>query len=449
MTQTDVLPEKTLADFVAHHQFDALPKDVIHEAKRSILNTFATAFAGSREPAIGKYLKTVLPYSGPATASLIGRPERVDMPTAAFANAAAANIHDFDDTHLPTIIHPTAPVAHALFAQAEERTISGKSLLHAFILGAEIECRIGNAVSPSHYSRGWHITSTCGVFGSALGTGALLGLTPNEMGWAISNAAAQSAGLVETLGTMSKSLSLGNASRHGVLAAQLAQQGFSGPTAVLTGERGYLRVYCDAPHINALTDGLGTHWEIATNTYKSYPVGVVLNPVIDACIKLHQNRTDAAQQITSLTISGHPLLRARTDRPDVTTGREAQVSAQHAVAITLERGTAGLDDFTDAAVTHTLGARPNITFIDEKNRDIASAKLVFQMNDGSSEVIEITSAKGSPQNPLTDADLERKLMLQAQTAGHTNTAELIQAIWSLDTLADAGAIPRLASMTSG
>ncbi len=438
-------PENHLAEFATQTRTEDLPANVLHEAKRSILNIFATAFAGSGDPTIDIYLNTVAPYSGATTASLVGRAGKVDMLTAAFVNSAAANIHDFDDTHTSTIIHPTAPVAPALFALAEERGATGADLLRAFILGGEVECRLGNAMSPHHYARGWHITSTCGVFGAAVGAGNLLNLSKEQMGFAISNAAAQSAGLVETLGTMSKSLSLGNAARGGVLAALLAQQNFSGPPAVLSGARGYLRVYTDTPNLDTLTDELGERWEISTNTYKPYPVGVVLNPVIDACLDLRARRRESVTDVISVKIWGHPLLQQRTDRPNVSTGREAQVSAQHTVANVLATGSAGLDDYTDIAVARTADKRPEVIFIDAPERDIASVRIEFTFAGGSTETIEIAAARGSLDNPLSDTDLENKLIVQAEAIGHTHAPDLIEAIWTLDTQEDAGLIPRIAA----
>ena len=139
------------------------------------------------------------------------------MLSAAFVNAASGNVFDFDDTHHPTIIHPTAPVAPALFALAESQPMSGAALLHAFVLGVEVECRLGNAVSPWHYRRGWHITSTCGVFGAAAAVAKVLALDAEHIVWALGNASAQSSGLVETLGTMAKSIGVGAAARGGLV----------------------------------------------------------------------------------------------------------------------------------------------------------------------------------------------------------------------------------------
>src|SRR5262249_39793772 len=159
--------------------------DVRHQAKRSLINLFAVALAGCRTEPIEIALASLAEFSGGKTATLIGRTERIDALSAAFLNAASANVHDFCDTHLKTVIHPTAPVAPALLALAELRVVSGKDLLLAFILGNEIQARIGLAISPQHYNKGWHITSTCGVFGAAAGCGKLLGLDERQLAWAL------------------------------------------------------------------------------------------------------------------------------------------------------------------------------------------------------------------------------------------------------------------------
>lgn len=436
-----------LAAFAAGLKWEDIPTSVRHEAKRALLNMFATAFAGCGEPAVEKALAVMSRFSGDPQASLFGRGQRRDAALAAFVNAMAANIHDYDDTHPGTIIHPTAPVAPALLAFAETAPRTGADLLRAFLIGAEIECRIGNAVSPGHYTRGWHITSTCGVFGAAAGVGALLGLEPQQFVWAFGNASVQSAGLVEALGTMSKSISVGNAARNGLFSALLAKEGFAGPSGPLSGSRGFLRVYCDEPKFGKLLDGLGDAWEIARNTYKPYPVGVVLNPVIDASLQLASLDGFRADKAVTVELTGHPLLRQRTDRPDVRTGRESQVSAQHAIAIVWRRGKAGLDEFDDAAVAETLAAgRPEVNYIDDPVRDVSSVGMAVRMRDGATFRAEISAARGSPENPLSDSDLERKLMSMAHRIGFTgNVGALIDAVWALDKLADAAVVSRLAN----
>ncbi|MBN8908380.1 MAG: MmgE/PrpD family protein, partial [Rhodospirillales bacterium] len=196
------------ADFVAGTSWTDVAAQS-REAKRSILNFFATALGSAHDPAVS------------------ARPERLDAMGAAFINAISANLLDFDDTHLDTIIHPAAPVAAPVLALAEARGFSGRDVLVAFILGVEIECRVGNAVSPGHYARGWHITSTCGVFGAAAACAKLLGLPADQISNALGIAASQSAGIVENLPSAAKNVSVGNAARNGLFAALLAAEGYS------------------------------------------------------------------------------------------------------------------------------------------------------------------------------------------------------------------------------
>jgi 2-methylcitrate dehydratase PrpD len=438
-----------LSTFARDTQWSDIPERVRHEARRSILNIFATGLAGSGEPAIEKSLAALGQYSSDARCSVTGRRERVDLLMAAFVNAMSANIFDFDDTHPNTIIHPTAPIAPALFAYAETTPIDGQSLLRAFIIGAEIECRIGNAVSPSHYARGWHITSTCGVFGAAAAIGVLKGFDVETFAWALGNAAVQACGLVEGLGTMSKSISVGNAARNGVVSALLAAEGFSGPTCPIDGERGFLTVYSDTPNPDALFDGLGETWEIGKNTYKPYPVGVVLNPVMEACIALHAAQSFKVEDVAEVELRGHPLLRQRADRPDVTTGRESQVSAQHAIAIALRRGRAGLLEFNDAAVAETLrdGIRPTIRFVDDESYDIESVGLCVTTQSGEKIRHDISDTTGGSRNPMPDGDIEKKLVALADYGGFNKDLQpLIDAIWSIESSSDTAAIMKLAAL---
>ncbi len=439
--------ETCLAQFASALSIDDIPLEIRHEAKRSILNIIGTAFSGCREPAIDKALSVMTAYSGAAVSSLIGRPERYDPSLAAFVNAMASNIFDYDDNHPATIIHPAAPLFPALLAYSEVHSLSGEELLRAFIIGGEIECRLGNSISPYHYARGWHITSTCGIFGAAFGVGALLRLRPKQFIFAAGNAAVQAAGLVEGLGWMAKSVSVGNAARLGMMSALLASVDFDGPPSPLSGERGFLRVYCDKPNFSALTEGLGKDWEIGKNTYKPYPAGVVLNPVIDASLEIASRQGFEPKTVRSVTLKGHSLLRQRTDRPDVATGREAQVSAQHAVSIVFLRGQAGLDEFSDAAVQETLVAgRPPITFIDDDSYEIDAVDMTVDLEGQSPIHVRIDAARGGAKNPLSDVDIENKVRDLAKGAAFNGDVDrLIEAVWMLDSLEDAGTIARLAA----
>ncbi len=421
MHHADPSASRALAAFAAEFEWADIPPAVRREACRSLLNFFAASLAGCRTPAIGIMLGALREFSGPPAARIIGRAERADILTAACVNAASANVLDFDDTHPGTIIHPTAPVAPALWALAESSPVSGRDLLTAFILGAEIECRIGLAMSPGHYRRGWHITATCGTFGAACGAGRLLGLRAPAMLDALGAASAQASGLVETLGTMAKSIGVGQAARGGLLAALLAGRGFTGPARPLDGERGYLNVACDAPDAGALTDGLGSRWEIARNTYKPYPCGVVLNPVIEACLALRGTPGFGSAPIAAIRVSGHPLLRERTDRPDIATGNQSQVSAQHAVAVTLREGAPGPEQFSDASVADaaTAALRRKVTVLERADLPVGAAIVTVETEDGRVFEHAVADARGDGGNPLTDADLRAKLGAQIPRSGAT------------------------------
>jgi 2-methylcitrate dehydratase PrpD len=177
---------------------------------------------------------------------------------------------DFDDTHLKTVIHPSGPVASALLALAEYKPMSGADFLHAFILGVEVECRIGNAVYPSHYDIGWHITGTAGVFGAAAAVGRALKLNAQQMTWALGIAATQSSGLREMFGTMCKPFHPGRAAQNGMTAAFLASKNFTSSERGIEAPRGFANVLATARNYDEITGKLGQTWEVALNTYKAF-----------------------------------------------------------------------------------------------------------------------------------------------------------------------------------
>jgi 2-methylcitrate dehydratase PrpD len=435
---------------VHENRWENIAQTVRHEAKRSLLNYFAVGFAGAHDSTIEKLVTTYTSFSANQQASIIGRSERTDMLNAAALNAMSANVFDYDDTHLRTVIHPTAPIAAALLAYAEVNHVSGSDFLQALILGMEIECRVGNAISPYHYNRGWHITSTCGTLGAAIAVGWLLRLSPTQLNWALGGAANQACGIVETLGTMAKSLSVGNAARNGMLSALLAAQNFDGPLAPLDGVRGFLNVMGEKPELQGINAKFGDHWEMALNTYKPYPCGIVLNPVIEACLLLSARKEvvkNLFQRLQSVEVTGQKLLRDRTDRPNVQTGRESQVSAQHAVAVSLLSGRAGLAEFSDVAVqdpaNRALGEKLRFTVDDTFSIDAAKVTLHFVSEPSMTVVVE--QARGSIGRPLTDIDLETKLKTLSEQANTGCDQEtLIKAVWEIESLDDVGVLMALA-----
>jgi 2-methylcitrate dehydratase PrpD len=434
----------TLAKFVAEAHWQDLPPEATHQAKRSLMNFFAVALTGCRNETIETALRTLTMFSGGKQATIVGRRERIDALNAAFINAAGSNVLDFCDTHVPTAIHPTAPLAPPLLALGELQRVSGRDLLLAFVLGQEVECRVGLAISPSHYNRGWHITATCGVFGAAAGSGKLLALGPEQMVWALGVAATEAAGLCECLGTPAKSVGVGNAARNGLFAALLAKDGFAGPAEPLNGKQGYYNALAETPNLAALTDGLGSHWEIMPTSYKPYPCGFVLHPALDCVLDWRRDHPDEA--VEKVVVIGNPLMSLRANRPNITAGRESQVSVQHSVAAALVTGKAGLDQFTDACVNDpkVLALRGKVELLADAAIPTTAAKVVITAG-GNTYNLSQAAARGSDANPMSDKDLEDKLRDAA--AGWNprhDIAPLIDAIWRLDTSGD---IAGLAALT--
>jgi len=432
---------QNLARFVVAAQWGDIPEAIRREAKRALLNFFAVALAGGRAVPVEIALRSLAEFSNRRQATIIGRSERMDALSAAFLNAAGANAFDFCDTHVPTVIHPTAPVAPALFALAELRPVTGAELLLGFILGVELECRIGRAISPGHYAKGWHITATCGVFGAAAGTGKLLGLDDTRMVWALANAATQSSGLCECLGWPAKSIGVGNAARNGMWSALLADNGFEGPPEPIAGVQGFLNAMAEPPNWAALTDGLGDTWELAQNAIKPYPCGFVIHPFLD-CV-LDWRRRHASDTIERVVLRGNPLLSDRTDRPDISTGAESQVSVQHAVAAALVLGQAGLDQFTDGCARDpaVVEMRRRIEVVRDGAIPTIAAEVELRTTDGRTHRLSTAAARGSPTNPMSDRDIVEKLrtIVGSWRPGY-DVGPLIAAIWALDRSEDAASV---------
>ena len=448
MVARDGSLSRALAEAALGWRWADLPRDVQRQALRSLVNFFACVLAGFRDPAVTTAARVFARIGPGGTFTRIGSGMTASLLHAASLNAMAANVFDFDDTHLPTVAHPTAPVAPVALALSQTRRVSGIELLEAITAGIELECRIALAMSPGHYSRGWHITSTCGVFGAATAAARLLGLDARQTVWAFGSASVQGAGLVETLGTMAKSLSVGNAASNGLLSAWLAEEGFAGPPAPLEGERGFVPVFGPSVNWAALAESLGERWEILANTFKPYPCGVVLNPVIEACLALRPVVEQRLDEIVGVELRAHPLLRERTDRPGVTSGKLSQVSAQHAVAVSLTRGRAGLNEFSDEAVSDgaVRAFERLLVFVDDKSMEVEAADVTLVMADGERLIHRVEAAHGSLASPLTDDELSAKCReLTRHGDSGVDADALLDALWNLERAPDASVLLGLAS----
>lgn len=436
---------KILAQFVVDSRYADIPEKVRHEAKRSVLNWLGCAVGASRHEGIDIALAALSAFSGPAQASVLGRGERLDIMHAALLNGISSHMFDFDDTHLKTVIHPSGPVASALLALAEYRPMSGADFLHAFVLGVEVECRIGNAVYPSHYDVGWHITGTAGVFGAAAAVGRVLGLNVQQMTWAFGIAATQSSGLREMFGTMCKPFHPGRAAQNGMTAAFLASKNFTSSERGIEAPRGFANVLATARNYDEITENLGKTWEVALNTYKPFACGIVIHPIIDGCVQLRNEHKLKAGDIESIALKVHPLVLELTGKKTPQVGLEGKFSVFHSAAVAIIHGEGGEDVYSDACVRdpQVITLRDKVSAAVDKGVHEDAAYITIKLKDGRTLEKHVEHAIGSLARPMSDADLEAKFRKFAKgilSAGETDA--LIKLCWEIEKLKSAGDIAR-------
>lgn len=445
---TDINVTNTLARYVVESHADDVPDSMRHEAKRALLNWLGCAIGTARHETIDRALAAISPFAGQPQAAVLGRSERYDILNAAFLNGMSSHVLDFDDTH-EKAVHPSAPVYPALLAFGEWRGIAGNDLLHAFVLGVEVECRIALSVFPEHYDRGWHITGTAGVFGAAAATGKLLGLTAQQMTWALGIAATQSSGLREMFGSMCKSFHPGQSARNGMAAALLAARDFTSSDHGIEGPRGFAHVMSTRFDPTIITRDLGKRFELAYNMYKPYPCGLVIHAVIDGCLELREQHAPQPDAIERVELRVNPMVLELTGKRTPTTGLEGKFSVFHAAAVSLVRGAAGEPQFSDDVVCDpavvALRQRVNATS-DPAVTSYLEAYVRIVMKDGTVVERHVPHALGTLQRPMSDADLEVKFRaLVEPVLPRRQVDELIELCWTVDRLQNVGALARAAT----
>jgi 2-methylcitrate dehydratase PrpD len=434
---------RILAEFIVKTGYRDLPAPVRKEGVRTLMNWVGVAVGGSHDETVNRAVAALTPFSGPPQANLLGRTERFDIMNAAFINGVSSHIFDYDDTHLKTIIHPAGPVASAILAYSQYRPVTGKDFLNALVLGVETELRIGNAVYPNHYDVGWHITGTCGVFGSAAATGKLMGLSVEQMVWALGLAASQPVGLRESFGSMNKSFNPGRAAANGIFAALLAAQNYTSSDGMIEAKRGWANTISTKQDYREITDSLGSHWESTLNTYKPFACGIVIHPSIDAAIQLRDQEHLSADQIERIDLRVHPLVIELTGKKTPQIGLEGKFSIYHAVAIAIIDGAAGEKQFSDAKVRDpkTVELRDKVNAIVDPNIKPEQVDMTITLKDGRKLHKYIEHAIGSTQVPMTDQQLETKFSdLADGILTQQQTRALIDKCWHVEQLDSASEI---------
>jgi 2-methylcitrate dehydratase PrpD len=429
----------TLASWIVSNRIETVPEDVRHEARRAIVNYLGCALGGSRDEAVDLAIEALGPYSGPPTASVLGRAERLDPLLASLMNGISSHVYDFDDTTPKNYMHPTSPVASALFAYASANPVNGRDFMEAFITGFEAEMRIGNAVYPAHYDVGWHITGTAGVFGAAAAIGKLLGLSRHQMVWNIGLAATQAAGIREMFGSMAKSFHPGRAAQNGYSAALLARAGFTAGEHGLEGPRGFAAVQAATYDLSRITAGLDVDYELRANTYKPFPCGIVNHPTIDGAIQIHHEHHPAPASIAAVRLRVAPLVLDLCNQTNITKGLQGKFSVYHGAAIGLVRGKAGIQEYTDAAVNDPAirHVRDHTTAAGDASITEDQSCIEVELTNGEKLTRFVEKSLGNIHRPLTDAQLDAKFRDQAVLALSLEEVErLLAQCWKIDQLPD-------------
>jgi 2-methylcitrate dehydratase PrpD len=440
---------RILARYIVNARAADMPANVRREGRRTLLNYVGVAVGGSRHQTVEHAIAAVAPFSGKKEANLLGRSERLDILNAALINGISSHIFDYDDTHLKTIIHPAGPVVSAALALAQNRKVTGEQFLLAMLLGIEAECRIGNAVYPSHYDMGWHITGSCGVFGSAAACGKLLGLSEQQMVWALGIAASQPVGLKVQFGSMTKSFHAGRAAQNGLTAALLAAQNFTSDDNPLEGKDGWAQALSRNVKWQEVTDGLGSRFEAALNTYKPFACGIVAHPAIDAAIQLRNENRVSPGDIAAVELRANPLVLSLTGKKEPSTGLEGKFSIYHCIAVGLIFGAAGEKQFQDAVVhdPRVVTLRRKVTVHSDASVGTAQCDLILRLNDGRRLVRHIEHAIGSLEKPMSDAALEAKFLdLTDGILPRSRANALIRNCRDVEQLLDAGSLALAAAI---
>lgn len=425
---------RALAEWIVGCEPAHIPAPVQDQGVRSFVNWMGCAVGGARHETVDRALDGVTQFSGPTKATVLGRPERLDVLHAALLNGISSHVLDYDDTHLKTIIHPAGPVASAALAVAELKNLSGAELLHALILGIEVECRIGNSVYPEHYDAGWHITGTTGVFGAAAAVGKLLNLDAQKMTWALSLAATQSSNLREMFGTMTKSFHPGRAAQNGATAAFLAQAGFDSAEAGIEGRRGFGAILSTKQDYGEILDTLGRTWEAELNSYKPFACGIVIHPAIDAGIQIHDEHKIKPEDVETIELLAHPFVLELTGKTEPKTGLESKFSIFHSAAYALARGDGSPTAFTDEAATDPaiVALRKRVKVTTDKSVHEDEVTFTVKTKDGKTIKKYIEHAIGSVHKPLSNEQLNVKFINQSSLViGEARTKALLDLSWNV------------------
>ena len=422
------------------------PPDARSRAATAILDTVGVTLAGVSEPA-SRAVQAVVSADGGHACSVLGTTLRASASSAALANGTAAHALDYDDMCFVSLAHPSAPLVSALLAAGESIGAPGLGLVESYIVGFEIEARLGRLMNPRHYQRGWHCTSTLGAVGAAAACSRLLGLDPNAAGHAVAIAASEASGLKENFGTMVKPLHAGLAARDGVLAALLARSGMTASALALDGPQGFLRAMdSERDDLGREAADLGDRWEILDTgiTVKLYPSCAGTHPSLDAILALREREGITADQVDRIDIDVDRIVPTILIYERPATGLEGKFSMPFCAAAAIVFGHVGVETFEPECVSdpRVASLMPRVRMkvdpaLGVDAPSLTQARVRIHLRDGRTLTGAADGARGYPENPASDAELDAKFLSCAtRTLSEAPAQRSLALLRNLERLAD-------------
>jgi len=453
-----------VAGFVTGTKSSDIPKDVAHLGKRSVLDGIGLALAGaaSHQGEIArKYLEN-LGIANENGSTVIGSPLRLPARFAAFANGLTIHADDYDDTQLAVakdrvyglLTHPTAPALPPVLALAERDRRGGLDMMLAYQVGVEVECKVAEAIAPRHYQTGFHSTATCGSIGAAAGAARLLGLDREATRRALSIGATQAGGLRENFGTMTKPFHAGRAAENGVVAAEIAALGFTASPNGLEADRGFFRAAGGGFDVNAIQGKLGDPWTFHSPgvSIKPHPSGSLTHPGMGAMLELIRKHDIKPEQVKRVSVGTNHNMPNALIHHQPKNELQAKFSMEFCMAILLLERKGGLQEFTDDVVNRAdvqamirkvnFGVHPQA---EAAGFDKMTTIIEVELTDGKVLKTQADFGKGSPANPMTDAELSEKFR-ECAAWGKLDKAkaeEVLKLLWKIEELKDVNTLTRL------
>jgi 2-methylcitrate dehydratase PrpD len=437
-----------LAEYAAALRYEDLPPPVVQRAKDCITDTVAVIVLGNGLPwsrIIAAYAQRI--GAGGRSRILGADGPTLHAPAAALANGTLAHAFESDNLTKPGAgVHPGATLLPPALAVAQELGSNGRALINAVVAGFEVMYRIGYATKHSNERRGFHAPGTTGPFGAAVSAGVLLGLDASRMTNALGIAGSLAGGLMEFArsgtGAMVKRLHLGRAAESGVMAANLAADGFTGPRSVIEGEAGFLKVFCTEWDMADLTRDLGSEFATLKLCLKRFPAHMTAQTAVQAVLELQAEHGFSGADVDSVTVAGTERMATINNIPKPADIMMAQYSIPFCVALALfrdPRDPASFDDtaLSDAAIRE-MCQRVAITVADPPTKVAGASIVTIRLKDGRAYTREVEEFNGTPARPLSRGELREKFMMLMRTRYGNDAAGLFERLQNLENETDLG-----------